>query len=61
MGNFKPWVRISPYSDEAVAVLGVGSGYAFLLIKLIERDRDLGKGALKNGMIAAINAERNMK
>jgi len=31
-----------------------------LLIKLIERDRDIGKGALKNGMSAAIDAERNM-
>ena len=31
------------------------------LIKLIERDRDIAKEALKNGMSAAIDAERNMK
>jgi 2-polyprenyl-6-methoxyphenol hydroxylase-like FAD-dependent oxidoreductase len=62
-------------SDPITTIAIVGAGFSGclvavhllktanrpLLIELIERDRDIGKGALKNGMSAAIDAERNRK
>jgi glycine/D-amino acid oxidase-like deaminating enzyme len=48
------------FSGSLVAVHLLKTAHRPLLIKLIERDRDIGKGALKNGMSAAIDAERNM-
>ncbi len=49
------------FSGSMVAVHLLKTAHRPLLIKLLERDRDIGKGALKNGMSAAIDAERNMK
>jgi len=67
-----PTIQISD-TPTTIAIVGAGFSGSLVathrlktanrpwLIKLIERDRDIGKGALKNGMRAAIDAERNMK
>ena len=49
------------FSGSLVATHLLKTANRPLLIKLIERDRDIAKEALKNEMSAAIDAERNMK